>query len=318
MEDAGLLMQGMVEFPVEKLVDNSTTDFDVFLRLGGDLVLYGGRGYRWERSELNGLLSSGVRGFLIREEDGGKARMYSAVSRVPVIARTLAPSARIQQIDEIGASLSSCLMEGELTEACVSKAGEVARGLVDCISEDPSCIRAIQTLADHDAYTYHHSVRVAAYTVAIAIGLGVTDQDLIYLMAIGGLFHDVGKRVIPLELLNKAGPLTEVEWQIMREHPQVGWSQLKATGLSHISLEIVLHHHERVNGTGYPHGLKGSELLPEVQMATLADIFDALTSNRSYQRRRTRFEALAFIKQKLVPNEVWPEAYRALVGVLAG
>jgi HD-GYP domain-containing protein (c-di-GMP phosphodiesterase class II) len=318
MEGAGLPSEGMVEFPVENLVDNSLTDFDVFLRLGGNIVLYGGRGYRWERSELNGLLSAGVRGFLIREEDGGKARMYSAVSRVPVIAQTLAPPARIQQIDEIGASLSSCLMEGELTEACISKAGEVARGLVDCIAEDPSCIRAIQTLADHDAYTYHHSVRVAAYTVAIAIGLGITDQELIYLMAIGGLFHDVGKRAIPLDLLNKPGPLTEGEWQLMKEHPQAGWDQLKTTGLSHISLEIVLHHHERVNGTGYPHGLKGSELLPEVQMAALADIFDALTSNRSYQRRRTRFEALAFIKQKLVPNDVWPEAYRALVGVLAG
>lgn len=307
----------LIEFPVEGLVDNSVTDFDLFLKLGSDVVLYGGCGYRWERAELRDLLRAGVRFFLMRRNDAKKADIYQAISKIPAISKSLDPAARIQEIDEIGARLAKCFQEGELTEACVAKAGEVARGLVDCIAEDPSCIRAIQTLADHDAYTYHHSVRVAAYAVAIAIGLGLRDQDAIYRMAVGGLFHDVGKRTVPFGVLNKTGPLTEAEWEIMREHPLVGWEQLKATGLSHISLEIVLHHHERANGTGYPHGLKGSELLPEVRIATLADIFDALTSNRSYQRRRTRFEALAFIKQRLMPDEVCSEAYRALVGVLA-
>jgi putative nucleotidyltransferase with HDIG domain len=267
---------------------------------------------------LNDLLRAGVKAFLIRGQDANKAKVYQSVSCLPSISKDFAPAVRIQKIDEIGAKLTSCFLEGDLTEACVVKAAEVARSLVDCISEDPSCIRAIQTLADHDAYTYHHSVRVAAYAVAIAVGLGIKDENLIHLMAIGGLFHDVGKRVVPIGVLNKSGPLTEPEWELMRGHPLVGWEQLKATGLSHISLEIVLHHHERVNGTGYPHGLKGCELLPEVRIATLADIFDSLTSNRSYQRRRSRFEALAFIKQRLLPDEVCTDAYRALVEVLAG
>ena len=307
-----------MEFRVEDLVDNSVTDFDLFLSMAGQMVLYSGIGYRWYREELKGLLEAGTTSFLMRREDAHKGNMYLALGDLPEVSRTLAPSDRIQVIDDIGARLTRCLYEGELTEACVAKASDLARGLVDCIVEDTSCIKAIRSLADHDAYTYHHSVRVAAYTVAIAIGMGADDHHHLFQMALGGLFHDVGKRDIPLVLLNKRGQLTPEEWGVMRSHPRSGWRKLGPASLSHISMEIVLHHHERRNGTGYPDGLEASELLPEVQIATLADIFDALTSNRAYQLKRSRFDALAFIKDRLLHEEVSLDAYKALVGVLAG
>lgn len=308
----------LVNFSVENLVDNSVTDFDLFLALENHQILYSGVGYRWYRAELEGLLRKGIRSLLIRRDDAPKAKMYQALGLLPCINPSLAPAERIQHLDDLGAGLSRCLLEGDLTAACVSKARDIATGLVHCISEDPSCIKAIRSLADHDAYTYHHSVRVAAYTVAIAVGEGIRDEELMFQMALGALFHDVGKKDVPLDLLHKRGPLTDEEWAIMRSHPLAGWQQLGATGLTHVSMEIVLHHHERLNGTGYPHGIGAAELLPEVQIATLADIYDALTSNRAYQQKRTRFEALTFIKQRLLQAEVSPTAFRALVEVLAG
>ena len=136
-------------------------------------------------------------------------------------------------------------------------------------------------------------------------------------IALGGIFHDIRKRDVPMSVLNKKGPLTDEEWALMKSHPYNGWLELSQAQLSHTSREIILHHHERFNGKGYPDGLQGSEVLPEVQVAALADIFDALTSSRSYQKRRSRFEALSFIKERLLHEEVSPDAYKALVGILA-
>ena len=116
---------------------------------------------------------------------------------------------------------------------------------------------------------------------------------------------------------SKTGALTEAEWNLMKSHPIAGFSKVSDTILSHVPREIILHHHEKLNGTGYPHGLDKGSLLPEVQIATLADIFDALTSSRSYQNKRTRYEALDFIKHRLVKEEVSGDAFKALVICLA-
>jgi HD-GYP domain-containing protein (c-di-GMP phosphodiesterase class II) len=97
----------------------------------------------------------------------------------------------------------------------------------------------------------------------------------------------------------------------------VGHDSLKQSNLAVSTKEIILHHHEKRSGQGYPHGLDKNQLLPEVQIATLADIFDALTSARAYQSRRSRFEALDFIKTKLLATDVWPDAFKALVGCLS-
>ena len=304
-------------FPVDRLVDNSVTDFDLFLALERHFILYSGNGYRWLRAELTELLHAGHQSFLIRSEDLPKAEMYSMVAKLPAIDKSLPPPERIQAIEQVGAKFAECLYKGELTESCVVKGREVAASLTDCVAEDKSCVKFLSGLSDHDYYTYFHSVRVAAYAVAIATSMGQKDLAQLREIALGALFHDVGKADIPLTVLNKSGPLTDNEWKLMRSHPEKGHEKVATSVLSHVPREIVLHHHEKRNGAGYPHGLDKGSLLPEVQIATLADIFDALTSSRSYQNKRTRFEALDFIKHRLLSQEVCPDAFRALVLCLA-
>jgi HD-GYP domain-containing protein (c-di-GMP phosphodiesterase class II) len=117
--------------------------------------------------------------------------------------------------------------------------------------------------------------------------------------------------------LNKSGPLTEGEWKVMRSHPSTGHAKVAESILPHMPREIILHHHEKRNGAGYPPGLDRGSLMIEVQIATLADVFDALTSSRTYQAKRTRFEGLEFIKTRLLKEEINPEAFKALVMTLA-
>jgi HD-GYP domain-containing protein (c-di-GMP phosphodiesterase class II) len=304
-------------YRIDKILDNSSTDFDLFIALEKHFILYSGNGYRWSKDELNGLLQAGHENLFIRNDDLSKARMYEAVSVLPAISKDLAPPDRIQKIEQIGAQFIKCLHEGELTESTVTKAESIADTMVDCVSEEVGCVKFLSGLADHDYYTYYHSIRVASYAVAVALNMGVTDKDQLHNIALGGIFHDIGKKEIPLSVLNKAGALTPTEWKQMRSHPEEGHRQIGESILALVPREIILHHHEKRNGSGYPHGLDKGSLIQEVQIATLADIFDALTSSRSYQTRRTKYEALDFIKHKMLKEDVCPDAFKALVLALA-
>jgi putative nucleotidyltransferase with HDIG domain len=311
------IQEGYVPFPVWSLVDNSVSDFDLFILLQSHFILYAPPGYHWERQELNDLVAAGYVRLFIRKDDEFKAKVYLQLGKLPSVDKMLPPATRIQSLEQIGAEFIRCLHEGEITAACVAKGESLASSVVDCMTEDPSCIKHLTSLADRDYYTFIHSIRVSAYATAIAVQMGLTAKHLLLKVALGGIFHDIGKKEIPLTILNKAGPLTEAEWVVMRSHPKTGHASVADSLLAHVPREIVLHHHEKLNGSGYPDGLSKGSLLQEVQIATLADVFDALTSSRSYQNKRSRFEALTLIRHKFLQDDISPEAFKALIACLA-
>lgn len=304
------------KFHVDRIIDNSMTDFDLYANVGSHVILYSGNGYKWMREELSGLLNNGYSHLLIKPEDEAKARIYEKMAKLPEISKTLRPEDRLQSIQDIGATFTRYLFEGNITESAVNKAKELAGSIVDCIQEDSGCVRSITGLANHDMYTYLHSIRVASYATAIACQMGETNSEALKTIALGGIFHDVGKSSVPMSVINKNGPLLEAEWLLMKSHPLEGFNKIQDTCLHQVSREIVVHHHERLNGSGYPHGLNKDSLLPEVQIATLADVFDALTSSRSYQNKRNRFEALDFIKNRLLRTDISVDAFKGLVECL--
>jgi HD-GYP domain-containing protein (c-di-GMP phosphodiesterase class II) len=304
------------DFSIDQLKDNSVTDFDLFLNVNDHVILYAGPGYKWVKAELESLLGLGHQNFLIRQDELRLAKMYQQLSQVAEIQHDQPPAQRIKSIEEVGCQFTKCLYEGEITPACVTKATEIASAIQHCVGEDRTCIKELTGLADHDYYTYYHSIRVATYAVAIAIEMGLSNEDSVNEVALGGIFHDVGKREVGLNIVNKTGALTESEWQVMREHPQYGFNNIHRSILSYVPREIILHHHEKLDGSGYPHGLDKNDLLAEVQITTVADIFDALTSTRSYQNKRSRYEALDFIKHHLVGSKLAADVYKALISCL--
>lgn len=317
MTNGGFTSDPFESFAIEQILDNSSTDFDVFLNVEGHVILYGASGYRWVKDELSSLLRHGYRHFFVRAKDRAKVGMYRELTKLPKVDHSLPPQERIKSIEQVGAAFTKCLYDGEITEACVDKASQLANSIVNCVGEDSHCVAALSTLADYDYYTYFHSIRVSIYSVAIAIKLGVTENDRLQEIALGGIFHDIGKKGVDVMIVNKVGALTDAEWNAMRRHPVFGFEEVQTSILSHVPREIILHHHEKRDGSGYPHGLDKNSILPEVQIVTLADVFDALTSSRSYQNKRNKYEALDFIKHKMLDAKIPREPFRALVMCLA-
>ena len=146
-----------------------------------------------------------------------------------------------------------------------------------------------------DRETQGHNHRVAELCVQIGRDLGLTTSEL-RTLARSGLLHDVGKLGIPDGILHKPGPLTEVEWEVMRTHPEVGLRILKRCGHFNRELLAVLYHHERIDGSGYPHGLAGDAIPIEARIVAVADTYDVLTSDRPYRRAVDRERAMAIVR----------------------
>lgn len=127
-----------------------------------------------------------------------------------------------------------------------------------------------------------HSRRVATYALRLATQYGL-DQHTIETIRVGALLHDIGKTRLPSRLLSKTGRLTDGEWTTLRTHPEVGCDLVERMGFEGGVCEIVLYHHERFDGTGYPHRLDGAAIAWAVRLVSVADAFDALTSQRPYR-----------------------------------
>ncbi len=141
-----------------------------------------------------------------------------------------------------------------------------------------------------DAYTRGHSQRVSTYAVAIATALELSASDIAR-VRLAGLLHDVGKIGIPDAILAKAGRLTEEEFAVIRQHPEIGERMLAGVPFLHEILPAVRHHHERWDGHGYPDGLAGTAIPPDATILTVADAFDAMTSSRTYRPALSSQEA---------------------------
>ncbi|KGM40359.1 hypothetical protein JY96_10815 [Aquabacterium sp. NJ1] len=165
------------------------------------------------------------------------------------------------------------------TEHCLPLVDDITQS----VSRNPGAIVSLARLKTSDDYTYMHSVAVCALMVALAKQLGLNEADTRE-AGLAGLVHDLGKAQMPLEVLNKPGALTPAEFAIMKGHPEAGHQMLvEGNGVGPIALDVCLHHHEKVNGKGYPHGLKGEEISLYARMGAVCDVYDAITSNRPYK-----------------------------------
>ena len=155
----------------------------------------------------------------------------------------------------------------------------------------------IDALKATDVYTKGHSDRVSGYSVLIGKKLGLSKLDLENLR-VGGLFHDIGKSQISDSILLKNGKLTTEEYSEMKKHPIIGKDILSNAELFEDILPIVMYHHERLDGTGYPYGLTDNQIPLLAKIVSVADAFDAMTSRRSYRDELD----LGYVKNELILN----------------
>ena len=176
-----------------------------------------------------------------------------------------------------------------------NQAMELVSSVVEDILSTDETVISVQDLRSYDNYTYQHSVNLAVLGVTVGKTLNYEPTKLKE-FGLGLLFHDFGKTKIPLEILNKPGRLTTEEFEIMKNHAEYGYQILsKKYKLSDISKMVIRHHHEKLDGSGYPHGLKAGQIPEWVQIATIVDIYDALTADRIYKTQWTHQKAIEFL-----------------------
>lgn len=208
-------------------------------------------------------------------------------SPTPAIKRISAEQERAQAKKLLKASkqaITSMFNEVRMGQAVNAvDAMPLVEEITASVSRNEGALISLVRLKHKDDYTYMHSVAVCALMVALSRQLGMDDKQTKQ-AGLAGLLHDIGKSAIPLEILNKPGKLTDEEFDIVRGHPKAGHEILLASnGVDEVALDVCLHHHEKVDGTGYPYKLPSDEISIFAKMGAVCDVYDAVTSNRPYK-----------------------------------
>ena len=255
--------------------------------------------------DIESILASSIKEVWIDVSKGldvapGEPSVSEAVSEAEVDAELSAAVAEERQISPVSAAaefaraskicaqskraVTSMFQEARMGKA-VDTAGaqKLVEEISDSVSRNPGALISLARLKTADDYTYMHSVAVCALMVALSKQLSL-DEKQTRSAGIAGLLHDLGKALMPMDVLNKPGKLTDEEFAIIKKHPEEGHKLLlSSTGADEMALDVVLHHHEKTDGSGYPKHLKDSEISLFAKMGAVCDVYDAITSNRPYK-----------------------------------
>ena len=208
---------------------------------------------------------------------------------------------KARQIFTHSTELMDTLLSQAPTAKLIEESSESIKNLAGFVVEDAEVSNRLLAITSHDYYTYTHSVNVGLKSLLIAKRLlNTTDTELLRELGVGFFLHDIGKSQVDPGILHKPGRLTPEEQKIMQEHPERGVELLRsANSLTETARIITVQHHEKVDGSGYPRGLKGKQVHEFGQICALGDIYDALTSERSYKSGMSSFEALLLMREKM-------------------
>jgi HD-GYP domain-containing protein (c-di-GMP phosphodiesterase class II) len=214
--------------------------------------------------------------------------------------KVMSPNAKSKAVYQHSLQMMSRLLESPTAENIKAGKGAI-KSITDLILRDDETAHNMLLITSHDFYTYTHSVNVGITSIMLAKTLfRHSDNHDLEELGAGFFLHDLGKINIDPGIINKPGKLTEEEMNQMRTHPYQGYKILKeANALSEECEYIVLQHHERYDGTGYPKRLKGDETHIYGRICCLADVFDALTAERSYKKSMSKFDALKLMRDEM-------------------
>lgn len=306
------------QIKIEIINVESITEFDIYIFIGGNFILYASAPYYWSQKEIDLLKKDGFDHLYYSVNDKQKVEQYLISSKISLDDYYSKKSTKdkLAFLNDTSILMTRTLFEVGIDENILLKGKQISALLVDLIGADLYSVNILVNLQNHDDYTYSHSTRVSAYSIALSLKAGIKDKALLQKIAMGALFHDVGKSKISLDILNKKGKLDEKEWILMKSHPQIGSSLIGQTDLDGITKDIVLYHHERLDGKGYPFGLHSSQIPFYIQIVTFCDTFDALVSNRSYQKALSKFDAMTFIQQNLL-KQLNSDLYYAMIDIIS-
>ncbi len=285
--------------------------FDLFVLINNKQIHYLRAGDCLDQSKLDRFENKAPDSFFVKIEDRPQFKKYI---HQKLNSNELSPLEKATMLRESSLTLVEELYESPDIRRALDESKEIIHQFVDLMAAAPEAMSNLIGLSSHDFYTYTHSLDVGVYCLGLARVLGFTREELIE-MGQGALFHDIGKRQVSINIITKDGPLDEVEWIQMQKHPQYGLVILDEHKASEAIKACSFEHHESVSGNGYPQQLQAHEIHPMAKIVALADTFDALTTQRSYNKPMKPSVALDFMKTKLA-GRYDEEMMRAMYDVL--
>ncbi|MFH0811054.1 MAG: HD domain-containing phosphohydrolase [Pseudomonadota bacterium] len=285
--------------PLATLLTGTVPDFPLYLAESGGthFVLYRQEGMTVSPEHLECLRQHHEDKVYIRAEDRVRQQRYMVQTTQECLADPSRSSREKAEVVYVSAQSALKAAFGEPNAANLDTCRQLATVHVNYIVSDPCALSSLLRIVSYDYYAHTHSINVCTFTVAICLRLGMDPQRLVTI-GTGALLHDIGKICIVPSILNKPGRLNESETEIIRKHPEMGIEMLNDIGpLPPEGAEIVLNHHEKCDGTGYPKGLKRDETGVAARACCLADIYDALTTHRCYKSACRGFQALKLMRE---------------------
>lgn len=279
---------GVIPISVQTLIPDSVPGVSLYLPSStahDDYRLYRGADFPVTADDIRKLKERGITRLYVACDEHTRYQEYLrknldrflAMESVPVVQRAGMLNEVVRDV------LGETFRTGELDRQ-IHQLKELGASTVTLICRDDVVLHQLRSVLYHDYHTFTHSANVAMYSAMLARALGISDREELSAIAVGGLLHDAGKLQVPAAILTKPAELTEKEVSIVREHPRLGFRMLcQRPDLSFGQLMMIYQHHEKVDGSGYPVRAVASELHPWGKICAVADVFEALTSNRPYR-----------------------------------
>jgi HD-GYP domain-containing protein (c-di-GMP phosphodiesterase class II) len=274
----------------------------LYLRVGASdaFTLYCAAHTEFDGEARRRLLEHGVQVLYLRVQDAGAHSEYVEQNLAAIIRDDLLPPGEASRlVYETSSRVVQQVFEDPRSGKGIARVAPVVHAAVTSIMRNADALWEITDLASHDYQAYTHSVHVSVLLVAFSLNvLGIEDVDELECIGFGGMLHDLGKSLIPADILNKPGPLTDEEFGRVREHPLTGLSLVELhRELEATEAAVIRSHHERPDGRGYPDGLRHRDIPEPARAAKVIDCYDAMTTERPHARARSPYEALRVMKR---------------------
>ena len=309
-------------FPVSPvmLFPEALGEFSVYLWQGGDFVLYTRSGQKFTLKHRQSLHSNGVKEVYIQSSERPQYEQYIERNLGTILLdETLPIKLRSKVFYEASTVVMQDVFDRKLPTTLrarhFNRIAEIVKSSIKFLASDDS-LSTVAPFISHDYKTYTHCMHVFIYSVAVFQTYDMTDNE-IFECALGALLHDVGKAKIPRRILNKRGSLTTAERAVIKEHPVHGVSMCAHLPMTQNTINCILFHHEKLDGTGYPAGLKGDNIPMPVRIISMSDVYDALTTERPYAEAMLPYEALTLMRHDM-REALDMTVFKRFVAVLSG
>ena len=305
---------GYTPLPISVLSSIGDLGVDLYVtdQEGQRPTLYCAHDYQPSREEWHELQGKRVRRLLVRNRE-----YEQLVKRLRAELDSIVSEPEIPCADRL--EVLHLAMAGELSTAfrllkvdtALEHGAAVGRRIVKALTSSPAVPDELVGILWHDRGTFTHLMNVSVYAVLLAEALGEHDEKTLSAIATGAALHDIGKRQLPLAILDYPGKLTPAQREVIATHPQRGFEELRPLpGLVWGQLMMVYQHHERMDGHGYPTQVTGAQLHPWARVCAVVDVFEALTGVRPYRKPARVPDVLAMLEEKMSGNHLDAEIVR--------